>query len=624
MNFLTLEGLSAAGQAAAIGGALGAVGILVVMYFLKLKRTRREISSTFLWKRSVQDIRANSPFQRLRRNLLLFLQLAVLLAALLALGRPALLATARGGATYIVLLDNSASMAATDAAPNRLAAAAGKVQALIDDMTPQDSMMLLTFGSHPRVVATLTDDKDALSAALATVETLDSTTKIEEPLELADSLARNLANARILVVSDGAFGKVAPMEFLTTPVEYVSVGERSRNVGITAIDVRRSMEEPSTGEIFARVTNFSSEAVKTNVSLAIDGQLADASATTIEPGGAQSSVFKVRLDAERTAEVSVDAADDLAADNRAWAMLEPPGDVRVTIVGTANPFLVRALNAPGRFKVSQSESEGQAAGEGAGVVYVYDGAAPSALGRAGYLIFDAVAPAEGFSDKGALANPVILDVDTSHPVTAFLDLGDIFIEKARKMTFPPETKTLVSSDEGALVALSYVGAARVLTVAFNPMDSRWPLRISYPMFVANAVEFLASAGRGPSSRQFPAGEVLVLQGEPDTMQITVEDPDGRVSTLACDGESNVAFGRTGKAGIYTARTGTKVVSYAANLTSGEESNTMPVKEFDVGSRKVTASETATLKNREIWRELLIVALVVLMVEWYIYNRRVYV
>ena len=48
---------------------------IVVLYLLRRRYTPRNVPSTFLWQRSVRDHAANHPFQKLRRNLLLPLQL---------------------------------------------------------------------------------------------------------------------------------------------------------------------------------------------------------------------------------------------------------------------------------------------------------------------------------------------------------------------------------------------------------------------------------------------------------------------------------------------------------------------------------------------------------------------
>src|SRR5512142_257544 len=100
--------------------AAAAVPLLLLLYFLKLKRREVIVSSTLLWKRAVQDLQVNAPFQKLRKNLLLFLQLAILLAALLALARPIIRTNVTDASRVVLLIDNSASMNAKEGDRTRL------------------------------------------------------------------------------------------------------------------------------------------------------------------------------------------------------------------------------------------------------------------------------------------------------------------------------------------------------------------------------------------------------------------------------------------------------------------------------------------------------------------------
>jgi len=97
--------------------------VIVAMYLLRLRRTEQIVSSVYLWQRMVRDLEANAPWQRLRRNLLLILQLLFLIFLILALARPFTWAKGASGQALILILDISASMAATDVAPSRLESA---------------------------------------------------------------------------------------------------------------------------------------------------------------------------------------------------------------------------------------------------------------------------------------------------------------------------------------------------------------------------------------------------------------------------------------------------------------------------------------------------------------------
>src|SRR4051812_39024321 len=53
--------------------------LIILLYFLRLKRKPVAVASTFLWKKSVEDLHVNRLMQWLRRNVLLLLQLLAIL-----------------------------------------------------------------------------------------------------------------------------------------------------------------------------------------------------------------------------------------------------------------------------------------------------------------------------------------------------------------------------------------------------------------------------------------------------------------------------------------------------------------------------------------------------------------
>src|SRR5258706_14904682 len=95
---------------AAAAAAAIAVPALLVLYFLKLRRREMPVSSTLLWRKAIQDLQVNAPFQRLRRHLLPLLQLILLVLLCPALSRPVAYYTAGAAKLSASLIDSPRSM----------------------------------------------------------------------------------------------------------------------------------------------------------------------------------------------------------------------------------------------------------------------------------------------------------------------------------------------------------------------------------------------------------------------------------------------------------------------------------------------------------------------------------
>src|SRR6185436_18915513 len=88
--------------------------LLVLLYFLKLKRKPIQVPSTFLWKKSIEDMHVNSLFQWLRNNVLLLLQLLAMLFLIYSILGLRFHGSTEKSRHYILMIDNSASMSAKD------------------------------------------------------------------------------------------------------------------------------------------------------------------------------------------------------------------------------------------------------------------------------------------------------------------------------------------------------------------------------------------------------------------------------------------------------------------------------------------------------------------------------
>ena len=163
--------------------------MLILLYFLKLKRKPVRVPSTFLWKKSIEDLHVNSLFQWLRNNVLLILQLLVLLALIYAILAPRLHGAGGTGKHYILMIDNSASMSATDLGMTRLEWAKAEAVREIDLASDDDVGMLIVFNSRAEIRQSYTSNRAVLRQRVRDIEPTQRTTQIREALDLADSLA---------------------------------------------------------------------------------------------------------------------------------------------------------------------------------------------------------------------------------------------------------------------------------------------------------------------------------------------------------------------------------------------------------------------------------------------------
>ena len=336
---------------------LAFIPLVVAFYLLKLRRDEHVVPSTLLWQRLVVDVEANAPWQRLRRSLLLLLQL--LLVAILAVlaARPFVERPAGLARDIVLVIDTSASMGATDGFPNRLEAAKQAALDALRDLPSGGSVSVIAAGSTARVIANGTTDLGRIRQAVGNLVVEPAAGDLADALRLAGGLASRVADAEIVVATDGALAR-PPDVRVDAPVKVLRVGRGRRNQAIVALAVRTAPSSV-TRSIFVSVANLDLESADRRLEIWGDGRLLEARDVKLDPQSRSDvgiddlprdvGVVEVRLVGANTGAPTAGAdgtaaPDDLAVDDRAWAVVPPDRLRRVLLVGAGDPYLSTALS----------------------------------------------------------------------------------------------------------------------------------------------------------------------------------------------------------------------------------------------------------------------------------------
>jgi Mg-chelatase subunit ChlD len=596
-----------------------AIPVVVVFYLLKRKRVVKLVASTLLWQRFLAETQASAPFQRLRHNWLLVLQILLLTLVVLALARPFFAGNVAGGRLLVVVLDASASMQSSDEDPTRFERARRDALGLVDTLHDTDQMVVLLAGGHTEVVQSPTSSKSALRRALAGCAVTDSPTRLTEALKLAQPLVKDRADAEVHLYSDGASPDLTEFEHENLNLEFHRYGKRAGNLGVVSLDVRPHPDDPTRRALFASVANASTNPATTELEMRLDDRLLETRALDLQGRETVPVVFTVAQTNDGVLSVRLTARDDLEADNRASVLSLLPAPTRILLVTRGNRFLERALVSAPNTQVTVAADVTPDAGE-----YdftVVDDVVPGTW-PAGNLLAVRSAPTNWLTVTGRVENPGIVDWRSAHPLLRSVSFDTVQMAEALTVQPPSWAVSLVDSPYSPMILAGEIGRRRAIWIGFDLLQSTWPLRVSFPIFFANAAEWLNPVLTRTAQFQVHAGDPLRLALTEPVTNAVLRLPDGGQRALRVDPEAReFVYGDTGRQGIYRLEAGTNRVAFCVNLLDALETDTTPKTELRFGKYARVQATRVQRASLELWRWIAGVGLAVLLFEWWYYHRR---
>jgi hypothetical protein len=612
--------------------AAGLFAVTALLYILKLRRRAVSVPFSPIWQRVLKDKQSTHLFSQLKRWLSLLLQCALLGLIVLALGDPRLSSAWSQGRNIVVLVDVSASMQASDAAPTRLRVAQNKLRELVQGLPAGDRLMIAEMGPSTRALSSMTGEPAELVKAIDKLAARDTRADLARALQFARDSLQGLSKPEVMLVSDGALGDIeraaeqVPLKEIAK--SYLPVGTSDRNVAITQFSVRRYPLDRGRYEVLLEVSNTNPTPVQVELTLFGDGNVIDVTTLALGPSERLPRLYADLSGASSTLAARVriqgDEPDLLEADNHAYAVMPERRRSKILCVTAGNTYLEAALLLDEYLEVTQVAPDAALPSSQFDVT-ILDGVAPPLARNHGALLY-LNPPAAGapISHRGnkPISNFGFDTWDKQSPVLSFIAPEDIQVATGFALAPGAGDRVLGASELGPILVSGERSGQRFIALGFDPRNSDLVLRVAWPLFLLNTINnFAAEDTRYLSS--FRTGEVWHIPAPAELPLVQLRLPGGDIVQVPTKGGYAVTFGE--RAGFYSLLNpdGQVLHAFAANLSDLEESRITPAPELKFDAEPAGAVQGFSVGvRRELWIYFLLAVLAVSALEWFSYHRRV--
>lgn len=613
------------------------VPVILLLYLLKKKRLDVEVSSHLLWEQVLRDVSASTPWQKLRKNLLLYLQIAAALALALSLMRPYFSRLAVGNSSVVAIIDVSASMRARDGSPSRFDDGVAVARGLARSLGRRDEMAVVAAGPSPALVVPFTSDRSALENGLSGLGAGYGEANLGAALSLAASMLENKPGPEVVVISDGQVRPVgadwegvagAAGKGLAGRVRWLKVGKAEDNTAVLTLSTRTG----GAGQIgLVRVAHYGKIQYRGTLTIQGDGKPLDRRELEVA-GGATADVLFDIPPGVRLVSAEITGGGGLPEDDRAWAVVGIRQETKVLLVSKGNVFLEKSLALRPGAQIFRAEPGDPAAPLPGGYdLYVLDGFWPAVWPAAPVL---AISPPAG---SALTAGPLVqvgpvAAARPDEPVLRFVDLGQVHVRAATPIRAAGLSPVLESAEAPLLLTGTREGH-RFGLFTFDLHDSNLPLRPAFPVLMLNLSGWLL--GDTGDGGDLSPGTVLPFNSVAGARTVSVTGPDGRsvqvappfppaAYTVQAPGVYRVVQEVAGEenAGSGTTTSPVRVEAlYTVNERSPLEAAIAPAERLPLpGDGAPAAPSARAAVQHEAWPYLAWLALALLATEWWVYCR----
>lgn len=510
---------------------------LFLIYILKPKYEERKISSTFVWKLSLEYQKQKVPFQWLKSSLVLILQILTLIIAVLLLTKPMLLLSNDEG-DRIIILESSASMMTQTNGVSRFEKAVDEISNIASTASNSKKITIILAGNEATYVVRREVLPEIVEQSLSNSNCELGEANIDDALSLAGSVKDENADASIILYGSKDYEDSG----------IVTVRNMSNNEWNAAILHFESYLENGFYQFETEIASFNKD---TNllVSFLVDGQTISSKIYEFKNNEILELNLSQNLEISSYdfAEVKIEATDALTYDNNFYLFGGNENKFEVQIVSDSSRFIKTALNIVGDCNftdVRATPLEGELPEDYIPVevqyedfdLYIFDGYEPTKLPKDGAVWI--LNPLEGFNLKGLstgnliygdvvnLNSNVFLSTSektdlslTGQQIANYIDSSKISISKYTKLNSYDGFESILNYSNNPVLLTKNDNGVKLSVFSFDLAYSNLPMTIYMPMLIQNLYNY--SLEHTVDQYLYNVGGMIELNNKPSVTQMTI-------------------------------------------------------------------------------------------------------
>ena len=585
---------------------LSLIPILILMYILKQKYEERQVSSLYLWQQVILDTEAASPFQRLKRNLLFFLQLLILLLCIFAMANPYIWQKNKTYENVVMVVDASGSMSSQGEKDTKLEEAKNAAAAMVNALPSESRITLVTAAVSTKVEILGSTDKKEIVKKLKAIQPTNSAGSIEDVYSLVKAICSQYKSYRVVYFTDNG------TDLKGLNGEVVILGPRRPNVSLDYI----SASKADNGlKVMIRATNYNAEDSDVEICLYAEEKLISIKNEIINSGQTKTVYFDDVPASTRYLYGELSKKDGLMEDNRIYSIVNQIDTKKVLLFSEKNIFLEKALSLfkdIELFKALPGEPINNEFD-----LYIYDGGSDVKLPQKGNILFINPQKDTPFFKTGQVLGGGKASIAT-HAITKYMENSDFTISEFRAIDLPYWVSPLLKiGEKPASFAGEYKGR-KIAVIGFDLHASDFPLTLEFPVFINNLVSYLVERDTMANTNYF-CGEGISITPLPETEKLLVKDPYSQETEISSKYPIR-PYEKTYTPGIYevSQKVGEKYVSklVAVNFPTSESG----FSSVNIENSTTDSSSADNVGGLNLLTSLLMLALLIILLEWAAYLR----